>query len=655
MTESPDIESVWGEVKPGTVFWQDVISPANQTILESESNDPLPDEQVKTLREKLRLYVDSLELYEYRVYRKKIAYLKMRLREADDRATEVKIKRKLKAMIDNPPTPPKKPGLFKKKKPVGIVKNEKAAQKLRLQVDRIQKKLDQHEAAVRNQQIYEDLAHEMQLEVSYFAQQLVMRWSALQNREEYYVNGKRHVRRVRIEEAHYTPDSIQYKVKVSSRSLLGAVQHHLPDRVSAWDLVKPETLSELSVACERPVSTPHTDNTPDSFENGCWVIVHREGLTDGLFDYIEYDKVINKYDDSKRHKLAVPLGIMRGRMLKWLYLTEQPHLMVNGLTGAGKTNMIRIILSTLCQFNSPEEIRFYVMDLKRGGDFRHYQEIPHLAGDIITDVNDVVDLSGKLVAMMYQRMDMFAQTATLDIDDYNNHVTSENRMPHVAVVVDECSAIHHVAASKADSDMIWKNFTLMATQARAAGIHLILGTQQSFKDGIPASVRDNITLVLSGRQRTLAASMATFGTGRAKRLANIRGRMLCDDGGDDPFQIQTPYVTKESIRHSVDVAKNFGERPELELPDIAVEDMPVNQVTEENIIRTAINNHGGSLSVRPIYDDLNDFASRRQIEKMVKSIASNDVIEFEERQYLIEKEGSGFLLKPVMEIQAQAV
>lgn len=644
-----DVNDVWGEVLPGTVFWQDAVSPSNQTILDSDTNDLLTDKQVKKLTETLELYQDALERYEHRVYHKKIQYLKNKLTEASDKKQEVRIKRRLKMMLDSPPNPPKQPGIFQKKKPIGIIKSEQAAQKIRLKIHRIQTRLEQHQTAFRNEQIYDELAKEMQLEVSYFAQQMIMRWSALQNREEYYVRGKRHVRRVRIEEAHYTPDSIQYKVKVSSRSLLGAVQHHLPDKVAAWDLVKPETLSELSVACERPVSTPHTDNTPDSFQNGCWVVVHREGLTDGLFDYIEYDKVIAKYDDSKRHKFGVPVGIKRGRMVQWFYLDEQPHIMVNGLTGSGKTNALRIMLTTWSQFHSPEEIRFYIMDLKRGGDFNNFyndnMKIPHLAAPIIKEMDAVVELSTSLVALMYQRLNLFSETSTMDIIDFNRSVSENNRIPRIAVFIDECSAIHHVAASKADSDTIWKNFTLLATQARAAGIHLVLGTQQSFKDGIPASVRDNITFVLSGRQRTLAASMATFGTGSAKRLASIKGRVLCDDGSDLPFQIQTPYVTKESIKQAVNIAVQFGERDLLELPDSTeVADTPINQISPQNIIRIAINEKNGKLSASPIYEILKDFASRRQVYKLVNEVAELEQVEFEGNFYDVQPEGNAHRL-----------
>jgi len=656
MTEIiPEGKAMWGDILPGTIFWEDVTAPENQNLLEGDTRArKLDPKRLKILQKKMATAKQALEVWEYKSYPKRIKYCRYQIQNETDSDKRAIWEAALKELQLNPPDKPQI-GFWKRflrrwfvRFRIPIIRSEKIAQKLRLQLDYAEKRIFEHDTAIKNEALYEELAYEMQMEVGYFGQQLVQRWSALANREEFYKDGKRHVRKVQIEECHYTPDEIQYKIKVSSRSLLGAVRHHLPDRVTAWNLVKPETLSELSAACERPVSTPHDENTPESFENGAWIVVYREGLTDGLFDFVEYERVISKYDPERHYRFPIPLGVKRGRIVQWLYLSEHPHLMVNGIPGSGKTNAIRGVLTTLCQYHSPNELRFFIVDLKRGGDFREYSLAPHLAAPIITKISELVDFVPRLVVLMQHRMDAMFNINVRDIDDYNNHVEIDERMPRVVIVIDECNSIDNLASSKADRDIIWRGLTLIATQARAAGIHLLLGTQQSFSDSIPKSVRDNITFVLSGRQRTLAGSLATFGRGVAKSLPNIHGRMWCDDGGD-LFQLQTPYVSKETVYQSVQVAMNFGEFDPLILPepDEAIEGLRGNSVfTYEDVARIAIQEFDGVMSYRKIHalEETPHDVSQRAIGDMIQQIVETGQIEYDSTIYTVAPYGKGYQL-----------
>ncbi|MDP1171899.1 hypothetical protein, partial [Klebsiella pneumoniae] len=82
-------------------------------------------------------------------------------------------------------------------------------------------------------------------------------WTSLGYRQEYWdKKGKRHLHKVKIEECFFTEDEIQFKIYVSHLIVLGSTIHHLPDQVRAWDLVKAETLRELTAACERKVTSP---------------------------------------------------------------------------------------------------------------------------------------------------------------------------------------------------------------------------------------------------------------------------------------------------------------------------------------------------------------------------------------------------------------
>lgn len=218
-------------------------------------------------------------------------------------------------------------------------------------------------------------------------------------------------------------------------------------------------------------------------------------------------------------------------------------------------------------------------------------------------------------------------------------------MERIVVVIDECSAIDSLANDKAQRERIWRGLGLISTQARAAGIHLLLGTQQSFSDAIPKTVRDNITFVLSGRQRTLAASMATFGTGKAKKLPNIKGRMFCDDGGD-LFQVQTPYCSENDVDKAVAIAMEYGMFKAIALPTI--ED--VTKVYQEkafdidDVIRIAIEQFDGVLAQHKIHALDEVPISRDKVASLIREITSHETIHYDDELYKVSKYGSGYQL-----------
>jgi len=93
----------------------------------------------------------------------------------------------------------------------------------------------------------------------------------------------------------------------------------------------------------------------------------------------------------------------------------------------------------------------------------------------------------------------------------------------------------------------------------------------------------------------------------------------------------------------VNVARQFGERDEFELPDSTeVEGAPMNKISPQNIIRIAIEEKNGRLSVVPIYEILRNFASRPQISRLVKEVVSMETIEFEGKKYNVQKERNAY-------------
>lgn len=511
------------------------------------------------------------------------------------------------------------------------------ARKAAIYLDRLQKRRAEHDIAVANENLYRRLRKQMRKEIRFFAQTIVRRWGALGFHHRVTRGNRTKTYRPQIEKCVYTEDEIQFKIAVKELSLLRSSVSLLPEGVYARDLVKPETLYELESACERPVTSPHNDEDL-GWENGVFIVVHRAGMLDGLFLYIRLADVLVKYNQADREKFPFPVGIKRGRVAQFAYLSEQPHLMFNGITGSGKTNAIRAILTTLIQYHSPDELRLFITDLKRGSDFNYYVDVPHLEGEILHDVNQVEALSEKLVRLMHYRMNILKRRGVVDILAYNSIAEAEEKLARIILVIDECGAIKSLAAGDlAQQNAIWRNLSLIATQARAAGIHLFLGTQQASGNTIPANVRDNITFLLSGQQRTFGASMSTTGDWRLKRMGKVKGRMYCYEYGDE-YMIQTPHAHEDDIKKALDIARSYPKPSPVfaNVPD-DLEVPAYRPFGEAFIIELALLDFDGELSGQDLYSAIkHPDSSRDKIYSLIKGIVNKGQVEFEGKKYQVE-------------------
>lgn len=537
-----------------------------------------------------------------------------------------------------------------------LIAGEFPLRKLARQLDLIRQRLAEHKDAVDQQKQRELLCKEMAKEARIFAKIIQRRWAGLGFCYRYNVmkNGvpktiTKHVRFSRIE---VTEDEIHLKIDVTSLGLFGETHNNMPTGVAVGRLLAPEVLDDLTVACQRQVTTPHLEDKAD-YVNGAWLTINRMGSTDGLMDYIQFKPVMATYKRDWHEELPFPMGVKRGRVVNWVRLTKQPHLMVAGQTGSGKSNVFNVFITTAVSMHNPDEIRLILCDLKEGVGFLKYEDLPHVMGKVLTEL-DQLDLTlQRLEKLRYQRTVQIRAIAD-NIDDYNRMVSPEHQMTRIVLICDEYQEV--AAAPKELKDRIHGLVHKIAAKGRNVGIHLFLGTQSPYTDMIPGKIKANITFVLSGRQRTLGASMSTFGSKIATDLPKIAGRMICDDGSD-AYQVQVPFVTGADITEAMATAHTWDTPRPLELPPvegsaITTFDDP-RPLTVNEVVGYALACQEGVVKASVIYEQLGKERGIGQptVSKLVKEITAHEQIEFGGQQYKPVKQRGNFykleLIEPV--------
>ena len=118
------------------------------------------------------------------------------------------------------------------------------------------------------------------------------------------------------------------------------------------------------------------------------------------------------------HPLNVGLGLDISGSPRLMNLSELPHVLIAGQTGAGKSSCINSIVTSLLMRTNPDEVKMVMVDPKRV-ELGQYNNVPHLLTKVITNPKKAVDALSWAVSEMDRRYDLLADGQVRDINGYH--------------------------------------------------------------------------------------------------------------------------------------------------------------------------------------------------------------------------------------------
>ncbi len=283
-----------------------------------------------------------------------------------------------------------------------------------------------------------------------------------------------------------------------------------------------------------------------------------------------------EYTDSPK-PLLVALGRDITGRVQFANVAKMPHALIAGTTGSGKSVTIHAIVTSLLFRNSPEQLRFIMVDPKRV-ELTLYNDIPHLLTSVITDAKKAILSLKWTIKEMERRYDILQSEKVRDIGSYHDNVYKPAKeafikkgspeeekdslpepMPYIVVVMDELSDLMQAYPRELEACIV-----RLAQMSRAVGIHLILATQRPSVNVITGLIKANVPSRIALQVASQIDSRTILDQVGAEKLLG-QGDMLFLSGElSKPIRLQSAFISEEELKNVVTYLKQQSDAQELD-------------------------------------------------------------------------------------------
>src|SRR5262249_40334039 len=218
------------------------------------------------------------------------------------------------------------------------------------------------------------------------------------------------------------------------------------------------------------------------------------------------------------------------------------HVLVAGKTGSGKSTLLHALVTNLALLYSPEEVELYLIDFKKGVEFKTYaaHELPHARVIAVESEREFgLSVLQRLDAELKRRAELFRAAGAQDLASYRQNGSAP--LPRILLIVDEFQEFF------VEDDKIAQDASLLmdrlVRQGRAFGLHVLLGSQTlGGAYTLARSTIDQMAVRIALQCSEADAHLILSHDNSAARLLSRPGEAIYNDAnglieGNNPFQI----------------------------------------------------------------------------------------------------------------------
>ena len=226
-------------------------------------------------------------------------------------------------------------------------------------------------------------------------------------------------------------------------------------------------------------------------------------------------------------------------------ISKMPHILVAGATGMGKSVCINSILISILYKAKPDEVKFIMIDPKTV-EFTMYNGIPHLLVPVVTDAKQAAGALMWAIDEMNRRYELMAKHEVRKLDSYNDIVRANpelgDPLPKIIIVIDELNDLMQQVRKPVEGLI-----TNITQKARAAGIHMIIGTQRPSVDVITGVIKANVPSRISCKVTSFTDSKTILDQAGAEKLLDKGDMLFWPVGKPKPIRVQGAFVSDNEV------------------------------------------------------------------------------------------------------------
>lgn len=246
-------------------------------------------------------------------------------------------------------------------------------------------------------------------------------------------------------------------------------------------------------------------------------------------------------------------------------LAEMPHLLVAGATGQGKSVGLNVLIMSLLQKKSPDEMKLVLIDPKKV-EFSLYSKLQnsYLACPVITETEEAERKLEAICRLMDERYELLSSAGVRNIKEYNA-LSIVEPMPYIVTIIDEYGDLIMTADTK-----IERTICRIAQKARAVGIHLIIATQRPDTKIVTGNIKANFPTRIAFRTTTGIDSRVVLDQVGAEKLSG-KGDMIFFNG-NGTTRMQCAYASVEDVVSTCEAIKvkysDYKNNPVIKEPEV---------------------------------------------------------------------------------------
>ena len=251
----------------------------------------------------------------------------------------------------------------------------------------------------------------------------------------------------------------------------------------------------------------------------------------------------SEFQESKS-VLTVALGKDIGGNNIYFDIGKMPHLLIAGTTGSGKSVCINCAIMSILFKASPRDVKLILIDPKKV-EFQPYRSIPHLYAPIVTEPKKAAGALAAAVAEMERRFALIESVGAKNIVGYNKLTANDpekEHLPYIVIIIDELADLMMTAADDVETAIC-----RIAQKARAAGIHLIIGTQRPSVDVVTGLIKANIPSRIAFAVASQVDSKTILDTAGADKLLGMGDMLFAPIGSSKPVRLQGAFIDDEEV------------------------------------------------------------------------------------------------------------